>query len=501
MIALLAPLAICAACSSSAPSSAEDGSSEITIPSCFFGTTWDPMEGAQLFTTTSQAVYDPLIMVTAEGVDPQPWLAESFEISEDGYTISFKLREDVDFVDGTHFDAAGLEKYLDALFASETFVWKPRVVDQFGAEATATGEYTLDIVMSKQPVSYQWLWQFGLTPIASPAIVDDPSLVHDEPVGSGPYLIEEFVPDVSVTYERNPDYWNAEKFPYDRVTIQACADPVAMLNAVKSGQLDVAEVTIPLAQEAQGSGLKVTEGPGNVGTMYISDHNGTQVPALGDPRVREAMALAFDREAILQATNLGFGSASSQQFAEGQASYIEGADDRYAYDLDRAKELMAEAGYADGFSVTIPTMATAGTFLDTTNLEPIVQTSLAEIGIDVTYEPYSGESINYLQEVTKTNRYPIYLVNMPQTNWIVMFDENWGPYENAELQELIRRSREGDPDEQAVAYQEIGQFLLDENWYIAFSRPSSTLVSVPEVDIQIDGAYTNPKLFQYTPAG
>jgi ABC-type transport system substrate-binding protein len=74
--ALLAPLAICAACSSTAPSSAQDGSSEITIPSCFFGTTWNPMEGAQLFTTTSQAVYDPLIMVTAEGVDPQPWLAE-----------------------------------------------------------------------------------------------------------------------------------------------------------------------------------------------------------------------------------------------------------------------------------------------------------------------------------------------------------------------------------------------------------------------------------------
>ncbi len=501
-VAAAATPTVLASCSAPDDSSGSEsaGQSEMTVAGPIIAS-YDPMNGCHLFFTTGQAVYDPLVMVSAEGVDPQPWLAESFEVSEDGHTISFKLHEDVKFVDGTHLDAPGLEKYLNSLFASKGFQWKLRVADQSGAKAAATGKFTLDITLTKQPVSYQWWWQFGLTPIASPAIVDDPSLLENGPCGSGPYLIDQQVPDVSVTYKRNPDYWNTDKYPFDKATLQAYDDQVAVLNAVKTGQLDAGQINIPLAQEAQASKLTVTQGPGNVGTIYIADHNGKTIPALGDKRVRHAIAMAFDRAAILAATNLGFGSASSQQFAPGQAEYVEGGDDRYPYDVAGAKALMAEAGYAKGFDVKVPTFPGVSESINgTTNLEPIAQTSLAEIGINVTYEPYGGEAADYIKEVVKTNKYPMYLRNPAQTNWIVDFDEVWGPYDNAEFKALLKKSREGTPSEQTEAQKEIGKFFLEEAWYVSFSRPAATMVSVAEVAIQIDGAYTNPKLWQYTAA-
>jgi ABC-type transport system substrate-binding protein len=94
----------------------------------------------------------------------------------------------------------------------------------------------------------------------------------------------------------------------------------------------------------------------------------------------------------------------------------------------------------------------------------------------------------------------MYLRNPAQTNWIVDFDEVWGPYDNSEFKALVKRSREGTPSEQTQAQNDIGKFFLEEAWYVSFSRPSSTIVSIPRVAIQIDGAYTNPKLWQYKPA-
>lgn len=497
-VAAVATPSMLAACSPSGDGAAS--ASQITVAGPIIAS-YDPMNGCHLFFATGQAVYDPLVMVSAEGVPPQPWLAESFKVSGDGHTISFKLHENVKFVDGTQLDGPGLAKYLNALFASKGFQWKLRVADQAGAKATATGKYTLDIKLTKQPVSYQWWWQFGLTPIASPAILDNPSLAKKGPVGSGPYLIDQQVPDVSVTYKRNPDYWNAEKYPFDKATLQAYGDQVAVLNAVKTGQLDAGQINIPLAQEAQASKLTVTQGPGNVGTIYIADHNGKTIPALGDKRVRHAMAMAFDRATILAATNLGFGSASSQQFAPGQAEYVEGGDNRYPYDVAGAKALMAEAGYAKGFDVKIPTFPGVSESINgTTNLEPIVQTSLAEIGINVKYVPFGGEAADYIKKVVKTNKYPMYLRNPAQTNWIVDFDEVWGPYDSSEFKALVKKSREGTPTEQTQAQKDIGKFFLEEAWYVSFSRPSSTIVSIASVAVHIDGAYTNPKLWQYTPA-
>lgn len=110
------------------PEPVDDGPTSIIIDN---GVDFEPnpFEGGHLFGIEAQAVYDPLIMVAGEGVDPLPWLASSWEIAPDGTSITFQLRDDVDFVDGTHMDAAGLETYFTALFESDKYTWKARVVD------------------------------------------------------------------------------------------------------------------------------------------------------------------------------------------------------------------------------------------------------------------------------------------------------------------------------------------------------------------------------------
>lgn len=496
VLGLSAALGLSAMAGCSTPVS-ESSPSSIRIASAM-AVNWDPFLGANLFFPSTQAVYDPLLMVAAEGVEPEPWLAESYEVSEDGLTMNVTLRDDVEFVDGTHMDAVGMEKFFDAQFEPDATLLAYRAP---GTRVTATGEYTLEFVTT-QPIGSTFFWALGLTPVSSPATLGVDDAFEDGPVGSGPYVIDEHVPDVSISYVRNPDYWNAEAFPYDEVTILTYADNIAALNALKTGQLDAALSEIPLAREAEAAGLQIFEGPGNVSSLYIADHDGSIAPALGDVRVRQALNMAFDREAILEALNLGFGAVSSQPFSSGQHGYVDGGDDRYPYDPEAARELLADAGFPDGFDVTIPTFGGNDGSVDifaTGAIEPVVQTSLAAIGVNVTFDKIRGE-LPELLDAWASEKYPIIMTNMPQTNWVSSFDEWFSPHGNPHFAALIETSKSGVPAEQTDALDQIGEFLLDEAWYVPFSRPVAVFAAVPEVQIGISGSYPQPKLWQYTPS-
>jgi peptide/nickel transport system substrate-binding protein len=505
-IAAAATLTALVACS--APGE-DDASSSITIAGGV-GFEANPFKGGHLFFTAAQAVYDPIVMVEAEGVDPEPWLAESWDIAEDGTSITFHLREDIDFVDGTHMDAPGLAEYFTALFDTEAYTWKARVVDQAGATVEATGEYDLTFTFSKEPIGFAWLWQFSLTPVASPATVGVEGAFDDGPVGTGPYTIEDSVTDVSLNLVRRDGYFNPDAYPYDEIEILQYEDQVAALNALKSGQIDAASITLQQADEAESSGFRINTGAGEVPMIYIDDHNGKLDPAWADIRVRQAIAYAFDREGINEALYQGYGLVSSQPFSEGQPEYVEGADDDYAYDLDRAKELLAEAGYPDGLgkAITIPTLT--GT---TDALEPVVQQTLSDLGITVTYEPYTD--IYELIAVWNEGKYPIYLFPMAATNWVVAFDEFWGGRnvgienprgfqpEDTEWIALVtayRQTNLGDPDALEAAAQDIGQYLNEQVWYVPFAKPFAVFASTEDVEVEIPGFYPRPNLFQYRPA-
>lgn len=314
----------------------------------------------------------------------------------------------------------------------------------------------------------------------------------------------------SVKLVRRDGYFQPEIYPYDEIEIIQHADSVAALNALKSGQIDTAFLSLALADEAEASGFRINTGWGTVMSLYIDDHNGKLDPAWGDVRVRQAISYAFDRVAINDSVYFGYGAVSSQPYSPGQPEYIEGADDLYAFDLDKALELLADAGYPDGLDIdiTIPTMAGA-----TTDIEPIVQQALSELGIRVTYEAHTD--IYELIGVWNSAKYPIYLYPMAATNWVVAFDEFWGGnnvgIENprgyqpevtewVELVETFREQNIGDPDGLNAASQDIGQYLVDQVWYVPIAKPFAVIGSTEDVKVEIPGFYPRPNLFQYRPA-
>lgn len=476
-----------AACST-APEGPSEASITIGVPSVSAFTSVIEEDGTAIFGSLDrQAVYEPLMYFDEATGENLPWLATSWTVGEDHLSLEFTLRDDVDFTDGTHFDAHAAEAFLDALVAGSSGA--SGYYQGLGAEFTATGDYTLKVTTTTPiPAIGLYAVNFNVMGFPSTSMLDSAADSSEEPVGTGPYLIEEYVPEVSVSLVRNPDYWNPEAYPYDRVTLRAFSDNVAALNALKSGQIDATQTDISLAASAEADGLVIHRGAGQFLTLMVYDHTGDINPAFGDVRVRRAMNLAFDREAIAENIDQGFGAISSQPFTTGQAEYIEGGDERYGYDLDEARRLMAEAGYADGFDLVIPAnAASTGTF------EPIVQQALGDIGIRVTFEQFADGTAYYVAGFS--GKYPVTMYSWYYVNTFSVLKDPKNPALNGAafaphpllVSELVTAIEFGSDEESTRASQELGEYVLSQALFVPFSKPATLWASTSTVTVQVGG--------------
>jgi peptide/nickel transport system substrate-binding protein len=477
-----------------APSPADSGERSISIglPGAL-DVYWNPLEGGHAESPTVQAVYDRLFVLDPVAQEYVPSLAKEFELSDDGLTMSLVLRDDVDFVDGVHMDAPGVAEYFNTVFTSGGFRYGFEV-DRYGLEFEATGEYSLEMTAKlpiRDDVRFPVMAVLSGAMVASPEAVKTPEVFEDGPVGSGPYLVKSQRPD-TITYERNPDYWNPDAFPFDEVTITAFVDQVAAFNALKAGQIDVTEIGLGMAVDAEASGFNLTTTRQNVAFLYIADRDGSVVPAMADVRVRQAMSMALDRDAINEALNGGFGALGTEPFTDDQILYVEEAEGRDAYDLDRARELMAEAGYADGFDLTIPDFSNAKDYL------PVIQQSFSEIGIRVTYQ--TEQDIWGSMQAEKYAVAP--MAGGFSWSWSA-FPPLFGGHHDAHVEELIA-TIEGtlSKDEYEDALNELGEIFVDELWFVVIAQPYQIFATNDDVDV----AYLDvtpvlgPDLRDYTPA-
>lgn len=474
-----------AGCGSSGASDYEETSISIGVTS--LSSEYNPGRGYMYASLNMNGVYDSLLHSNAEG-GLDPWLASEWEQSDDRKVASFTLREDVDFVDGTHLTAKGVVSFFDTLLATEDYWGLPQLRDQYQAEFKVTGEYTFEVATAL-PMPMSLISGYGaIQPIGSAEGIRDPEAISKEPVGSGPYLLGEFVPDVSLTLVRNPDYWNPEAYPFDTVKLLVFADNVAALNALKTGQIDGSEVSIANAAEAEAEGFTISAAPGRNVVLWFADRAGTIQPAIADVRVRQAINHAFDREQINETLNRGYGVVTSQPWSPVDPEYSEANDDYYTYDLDRAKELMAEAGYADGFELTIPTT----TFLGIDLYGPIVQQTLSEIGITVTYDVEPDISAYF--ERARDGSYPVLLYNEAFVNTVPNFvaaDGFWNylGYVDPDVEELVQEHRFGTLEESAEASAEIADYILEEAWLAPISAPFNLYATAPGFAVDLNGAF------------
>ena len=132
--------------------------------------------------------------------------------------------------------------------------------------------------------------------------------LDSEVVGSGPYIYDAgaSTQGSSYTLTKNPDYWDSDTYPYDKLVLKVFTDTTAGLNALKTGQIDGILGDASTVEEAENSGMEAVTLRGVTTRLLITDHNGEKIPALGDVRVRQAMNMVFDRDAISEELYRGY---------------------------------------------------------------------------------------------------------------------------------------------------------------------------------------------------
>src|SRR6185437_9518599 len=185
-------------------------------------------------------------------------------------------------------------------------------------------------------------------------------------------------------YVKNLHYWDPSAQKWDKVVIKIISDSNAMLSALKTGQVQVAEGAATAAAAAEAAGLKVLSAPSAMLGVYIGDIDGKIVPALKDVRVRQALNFAIDRKGIVASLYGKYGKPTTQSVPQGIGGYLPKLEDVYPYDPNKAKALLAEAGYKNRFKFTLieqPAVSSGDL------LAQAMVANWKDAGIDVTLKP------------------------------------------------------------------------------------------------------------------
>jgi peptide/nickel transport system substrate-binding protein len=434
-------------------------------------TSLDPQKTSltALFHVTEH-IYSLLVRLKPD-LTVEPDLAEKWDISPDGKTYTFTLRKGVKFHSGKPLTSADVKYSFDRLVDKAT--GSPNASLLAPAESVTTpDENTVVITLKKADASF-------LTNLTGPAavIINQDAVTKNGDLtktadGTGPFKFKDYVPNTRVVLERNPDYFEAGKPYLDGIEMTIAADDTARTAAVRTGTVDFIEYAplkdIPSLKSDSSLALA---GDQNTNIRFIG-LNVTRKP-FSDLKVRQAVAAVIDRDAVLGPAVFGFGTPTLEIFPPGYWAGL-GAKPGAA-DVAKAKQLLSDAGYPNGFSTTILSWSQYS-FLS--NAAVVVQDQLKQIGItaDVNLEENAAFIKDYLDNnfdltVSGTSAYvdpnDIYLRNFGTGQ-----ASNAVRYSNPAADDLIAAGvATTDQAQRKQIYQKLQQLLLDDvpwvNLYIA----------------------------------
>jgi ABC-type transport system substrate-binding protein len=338
-------------------------------------------------------IYDRLVHVNAKG-EAEPMLAESWEISEDGKTLTMKLIEGWKYHDGTPFDAesvvANIERSKEKGSFNENAL---RIVKSVEAVDDSTVRFETDGGAGALVGTLAG----GAGMMMSPKVMDDKSQDVKPTGGSGAFRMDKYVSGSRVEYSAVEDYWAPDEQNVAKMVFMISGDDNARLNAVTTGAADSTFLRASMYEAAKAEpNLVVCEEPSL--SAYQINLN-TDRSEFGSKEVREALNYAIDRQAVSAVTD-GFLEPGVQMFPDWYFASNEKFDaSHYAYDPAKAKSLLEEAGLPSGFAFD----------LEVVNLElyqqiaEVIQANLAEVGIKMSITPVEldalGENFSVNQDV------------------------------------------------------------------------------------------------------
>lgn len=373
---------------------AAGSSAPLSIGNFLDVTNWDPANADLGFDGPYlSAVYDALVTTNEKG-EPQPGIAKKWEVSSDFKTVTFDIRTDAKFSDGTALDAAAAVTGLEHLQKGPTSQEAYSNVESI----EKTDDHTIVFHMKKRDDTMLYLMGLGRSYLASPKAISGGKL-SEKPVGSGPYTLgENSTPGSEYDFDKVKDHWDAKKFPFDPLKITPLSDGTAMLNAMEAGQLNLIYTDKTGSDAAKKNDWNVSKGLSMWAGLQFADRSGAMGSPIGKLKVRQALNYAFDTQAMHTSIAQGQGYVTNQFFPVDQTGYVKSLNDRYTYDIAKAKQLLAEAGYPNGFEISMPMAPPFQPY------QAIAEQTFKQLGIKVKWD-----ATDFMSYMGKAGKYPMYI--------------------------------------------------------------------------------------------
>ncbi len=332
-------------------------------------------------------VFETLVEFKPGTTEVQPCLAKSWTVSDDGLEFVFKLEENVKFHDGTDFNADAVVFSIERQFKKDHpfnnlgpwQYWGYMDMDNIIESVEAVDAYTVKFTLKRKEAPFVANLAMNFAAIVSPAAVEKSGEdFRSNPVGTGPFKFVSWQKDDNIVLERNDDYWR-EKAYLDRLIFKVIPDATARYLALKKGEVDIIDFPSPEDLEDVNSNpdIKVIQQAGlNVG--YLAMNCDTE--HFADVRVRQAVNYAIDKGET--------GTAATNPIPPGMWSYNKSLKG-YKTNIEKAKKLLAEAGYPDGFDTNIWAMPVSRPYNPNgRKVAEIMQAQLAKVGINAEIVSY-----------------------------------------------------------------------------------------------------------------
>lgn len=433
-----------------------------------------------------EQIMDPLVVLGPDGTY-QPWLATEWEISEDGLTWTFKLREDVTFHNGEPFNAQAVKYTFNEAMTEEESHYVVQLTD---LEAiNVVDDFTVEMVTTRpNPI---WLAQIAHLFIIPPEYTEE--VGHDRfteaPVGTGAFKFVEWVKDDHVTVEKNPDWWNGEP-QVDRITFRTIPEASARVASLLAGETDIIEVVpfdaIPQIEEEEGLSV-----PSRLGAIIYIGLDTLKDRPTKDKRVRQAMNYAVDAKAIAESILGG----RAQVVPDGLWPVSPGWNPNLPIynDNEKAKELLAEAGYPDGFEIDFAIGQVQG-MLKVKEVAEAVQAQLAEVGIKANIIQYETAAMFEAYRNSELEMYLFPWRSNPETARhleVLLHSETRGYYyKNPEMDKLLDDfMTEMAPEKRAEKGEILSKFVHEEApWIFMYVQQEAFGVNTDRIKWDINPA-------------
>lgn len=401
-------------------------------------------------------IFEGLVKPNSDG-EMIPAVAEKYTLSEDGTTYTFTLREGVKFHNGQTVTAEDVVYSINRCAAVPEGQEKP-LVAAFSAvkSVEALDEKTVAVTIAQRDLEF-------ISYMTAAIIPADYENQDTAPVGTGPFKFVSRTPQQDFVMERFEDYWGAPAW-LDKVTYKICENADALVMNLNGGSIDLcAHLTSAQASQLNQS-FQVLEGTMNlVQAIYLNN----QAKPFDNQLVRQALCYAIDRQGIMDMVADGHGTAVGSSIYPAFTKYfLPELVDKYPHSVEKAKELLAQAGYPDGFDMTISVPNNYQPHMDTAE---VVAEQLREAGINVTIQPVEWST--WLDTIYNGRQFQATVVgvdaaNMTARAMLERFTSDYGKnfinYNNPAYDALFQKAINAqDEAEQTDLYKQMETMLAD----------------------------------------